>query len=50
VSGLSPSDATVLLDRLEIDSIARPEVLTPESFVRLFSELRRSIPAVAEGE
>ena len=50
VSGLSPSDATTLLDRLEIDSAARPEVLTPETFVRLFSELRRSIPAVAEGE
>ena len=50
VSGLSPEEATVLLDRLAIDSTARPEVLSPETFVRLYRELRRSVPAIAEGE
>ena len=50
VSGLSAEEATAALDRLEIDPAARPEVLTPETFVRLFRELRPSVPAVAEGE
>lgn len=50
VSGLSAEQSTAVLDRLDIDSAARPEVLTPETFVRLFRELRSSVPAVAEGE
>ena len=50
VSGLSPEEAAVVLNRLDIDSAARPEVLSPEMFVRLYRELRRSVPAIAEGE
>ena len=50
VSGLSPEETTAVLYRLDIDSTARPEVLSPETFVRLYRELRRSVPAIAEGE
>ncbi|HEU4749212.1 MAG TPA: 16S rRNA (adenine(1518)-N(6)/adenine(1519)-N(6))-dimethyltransferase RsmA [Gemmatimonadaceae bacterium] len=50
VSGLASEETTALLDRLGIDSAARPEVLTPETFVRLFRELRSSVPAVTESE
>jgi len=50
VSGLSAEEATAVLDRLNIDPAARPEVITPETFVRLFRELRSSVPAVGEGE
>ena len=50
VSGLSAEEATAVLDRLNIDPAARPEVITPETFVRLFRELRGSVPAVSEGE
>ena len=49
VSGLSPEKAAVILDRLDIDATARPEVLSPETFVRLYRELR-SVPAIAERE
>ena len=50
VAGLSPVAATAVLDRLAIDSTSRPEVLSPETFVRLYRELRGSVAAVAEGE
>lgn len=50
VWGLSANGATAVLDRLEIDPAARPEVLSPETFVRMFSELRASVPAIAERE
>ena len=40
VRGLSPSDAAGLLQRAGIDPVARPEVLSPEDFARLFGELR----------
>ncbi len=40
IRGLSPSDAAALLERAEIDPVARPEVLSPEDFARLFSQLR----------
>jgi 16S rRNA (adenine1518-N6/adenine1519-N6)-dimethyltransferase len=50
VAGLSPTDASAVLARLEIDSMLRPEVLSPETFVRLYRELRGSVGAVAEGE
>ncbi len=50
VAGSSAGESTAVLDRLGIDPTARPEVLTPETFVRLFRELRPSIPAVAERE
>jgi 16S rRNA (adenine1518-N6/adenine1519-N6)-dimethyltransferase len=36
VRGLSPEDALALLDRAGIDPVARPEVLSPEDFARLF--------------
>jgi 16S rRNA (adenine1518-N6/adenine1519-N6)-dimethyltransferase len=36
VRGVSPEEASALLERAQIDSVARPEVLTPEDFARLF--------------
>lgn len=50
VSSLSADDATAVLERLQIDPAARPEVITPETFVRLFLALRSSVPAIGEGE
>jgi 16S rRNA (adenine1518-N6/adenine1519-N6)-dimethyltransferase len=39
VRGLSPEDAAALLERAGIDSVARPEVLSPEQFAGLFELL-----------
>jgi 16S rRNA (adenine1518-N6/adenine1519-N6)-dimethyltransferase len=36
VRGISAEDAGALLERAGIDPVARPEVLTPEAFARLF--------------
>jgi 16S rRNA (adenine1518-N6/adenine1519-N6)-dimethyltransferase len=36
VRGISPEEAFDLLERARIDPVARPEVLTPENFARLF--------------
>lgn len=36
VRGLSPQDAAALLERAGIDPVARPEVLSPDDFARLF--------------
>jgi 16S rRNA (adenine1518-N6/adenine1519-N6)-dimethyltransferase len=40
VGGLSPEHAAVLLERAGIDPVARPEVLSPDDFARLFRQLR----------
>ena len=40
VRGMSPQEASDLLDRAAIDPTARPEVLSPEDFMRLFGQLR----------
>ena len=40
VRGLSPEEAAELLERAGIDQAVRPEVLSPEAFARLFSQLR----------
>lgn len=39
VRGLSPEEAGALLERVGIDSAARPEVLSPEKFAELFELL-----------
>jgi 16S rRNA (adenine1518-N6/adenine1519-N6)-dimethyltransferase len=39
VRGISPDQAGAILDRAGIDRAARPEVLTPESFARLYGLL-----------
>jgi 16S rRNA (adenine1518-N6/adenine1519-N6)-dimethyltransferase len=39
VRGISPDEASALLQRAGIDPVARPEVLTPEDFARLFGLL-----------
>jgi len=36
VRGISPDDASALLERAGVDPVARPEVLTPADFARLF--------------
>jgi 16S rRNA (adenine1518-N6/adenine1519-N6)-dimethyltransferase len=36
VRGLGPAEAAALLEKADIDGAARPEVLTPEDFARLF--------------
>jgi len=40
VRGLSASDAGAILERVGIDATARPEVVTPEAFARLFQLIR----------
>ncbi len=42
VSGLSAEESGAVLERVGIDQTARPEVVTPEDFARLFRELRES--------
>lgn len=39
IRGISPDEASALLHGAEIDPVARPEVLTPEDFARLFGLL-----------
>jgi 16S rRNA (adenine1518-N6/adenine1519-N6)-dimethyltransferase len=39
VRGISPHEASALLTRAQIDPVARPEVLTPADFARLFGLL-----------
>ncbi len=41
VTGLSPGGVADLLDRVELDPAARPEVLTPQEFMDLFRLLPR---------
>ena len=38
IRGISPEQASGLLERAGIDPAARPEVLTPEDFARLFGQ------------
>jgi 16S rRNA (adenine1518-N6/adenine1519-N6)-dimethyltransferase len=40
VRGMSPDEAAETLERVGIDPTARPEVLSPADFARLFSQLR----------
>jgi 16S rRNA A1518/A1519 N6-dimethyltransferase RsmA/KsgA/DIM1 with predicted DNA glycosylase/AP lyase activity len=40
VAGLSVEEASGLLNRVGIDPSARPEVVGPEQFARLFRELK----------
>ncbi len=40
VTGLSAEEAVAVLASVGIDSVARPEVVTPADFARLFHELR----------
>lgn len=40
VAGLSLPDTAAILERVGIDQAARPEVITPKEFARLFAELR----------
>lgn len=40
VRGISPEEAGALLEQAGIEPAARPEVLSPEDFARLFSQLR----------
>lgn len=40
VRGISADEAAAILDQTEIDRAARPEVLSPRDFVRLFRRLR----------
>ena len=40
VAGLSAEESVALLERVQIDPAARPEVITPAGFARLFGELR----------
>jgi 16S rRNA (adenine1518-N6/adenine1519-N6)-dimethyltransferase len=40
VRGLSPEDASALLERAAVDPTARPEVLSPERFASLFELLK----------
>lgn len=42
VEKLSGDDATAVLNHVGIDPTARPEVVSPEMFARLFRELRRT--------
>jgi 16S rRNA A1518/A1519 N6-dimethyltransferase RsmA/KsgA/DIM1 with predicted DNA glycosylase/AP lyase activity len=39
VRGISPSEAAAMLDESGIDTSARPEVLSPRDFVRLFKRV-----------
>jgi len=40
VAGLSPDESVAVLASVGIDPVARPEVVTPSDFARLFRELR----------
>lgn len=40
VAGLSAEDSAAILERVGIDQAARPEVISPERFARLFGETR----------
>ena len=40
VAGISAEESVALLERVQIDPAARPEVITPAGFARLFGELR----------
>jgi len=42
VAALSPEEAGAVLERVGVDPVARPEVVSPEVFARLFRELRES--------
>jgi 16S rRNA (adenine1518-N6/adenine1519-N6)-dimethyltransferase len=44
VRGLSPEEASALLERAGINPTVRPEVLTPESFAKLFGLLQSGHP------
>lgn len=50
VRGISVAEAGEILARAGIGDAIRAEELSPESFVRLFRQLRPSIPAIAERE
>ena len=49
IRGISPEESSAVLERAAIVPSARPEVLSPDDFVRLFELLRRGGPKSAAG-